>query len=210
MIRTESVGRVVRRAEPPWRARWTARTRGRRDGYRGLPHVPEFVPVLPGPEAPVTDYIRERQATARRAVEQLRSRLLDREWILITDIRRQAVLVVTQYDVRRQPAPAALAGFGGRVAEWRTKADVCRCRATAVTEQINQQIACYWDALRRHHRDVPEPAPAYLARWAPAPLELDPGWRQPDTWLSDPGTPTATVSALARALQLLDTQRGGA
>jgi hypothetical protein len=203
MIRTENIGRAVRRAEPPVTALWAARIKGRRDGFRGLPHVPPPAPLPPGAEVAVTGYIRQQRATAGRAAEQLRARLLDREWRLIADIRSQAVQVVTQYDVRGRPAPAALARFGRQVGEWRTKADVCRCRALAVHERINQQIACYWDAVRRHHRDVPDPAPAHLAHWAPARLELDPSWYRPDVWLSGSATP---VSATARALEVLDTQ----
>ncbi|MDT0309012.1 hypothetical protein RM780_18900 [Streptomyces sp. DSM 44917] len=207
MIRTESVGRVVRRAAPPHLARWTARHRGRRDGLAGIPHVPPQGQV----ESPETPFVREQHATARRAAEQLRSRLLDREWRLVADLRYQAVQVVAQYDVRGREAPAGLAKFGARVGEWRAKADVCRYRARAVTEHANQQLARYWDEVRRHHRDLPDPAPAYLAGWGPARVELDPSWADPDLWLSAPtGGPEAEAppgaSAIHRALYLLDNQ----
>lgn len=204
VIKTENVRRVVQRARLTRWAQWTARIRGWRDGRSGLPHVPPPGPLPVGQESTVTPYIREQRATARRAVEQLRSRLLHRQQRLITDIRYQAAQVVAQYDARRQPAPAALARFGARVGEWHAEVDVCRHRAAAVHEQVNQQIAGYWDAVRRHHRDVPDPAPAHLDHWAPAPLELDPSWHRPDSWLADPAAGTGDVTA--RALELLGRQ----
>lgn len=205
MIRTENVNRVVRQAAAGGWALRAARFRGRRDGRRGLPHVPPRGTAPTGPEAAVSAYVAEQRATAGRAVEQLRSRLLDREWRLVTDIRYQAVQVVDHYDARGLTAPAALARFGQRVGEWRTRADVCRYRAAAVTEQFNQRIACYWDAVRRHHRDVPDPAPPYLAHWTPAPVALDESWSRPDAWLWA-ATDGTTASATARALRLLNTQ----
>ncbi|MDT0318974.1 hypothetical protein [Streptomyces millisiae] len=204
MIRTENVNRVVRHAAPPRTALWAARIRGWRDGRRGLPHVPPPTDIPLGPGTVVTAFVREQRATADRAVEQLRSRMLDRERRLITGIRYQAVHVVEQYDGRSRPAPAALARFGERVGEWRAKADVCRCRAVAVTERANQVISCYWDAVRRYHRDVPDPAPAHLAHWAPARLELDVSWRESDSWLVEPATGRTSVTA--RALEILDTR----
>ncbi|UED87450.1 hypothetical protein [Streptomyces profundus] len=212
MIRTENVNRVVRQAAA---GRWAlrgARRQGLRDGARGLPHVPRPGPLPLAAGSAVSSYVTEQRATAGRAVEQLRSRLLHREWRLVTEIRYQAVQVVTHYDARGLTAPAALARFGQRVGEWRTKAEVCRYRAGAVTEQFNQRIACYWDAVRHHHRDVPDPAPAYLAHWAPAPVELDATWLRPDGWLTL--TDGTSVSATGRALELLDghgrtTPRGG-
>ncbi|MEO3753746.1 hypothetical protein [Streptomyces sp. B6B3] len=197
------MGRVVRRATPPPRARWAASLHGWRDGRHGLPHVPP--PPAPSEPRAVTPYISEQRATARRAIEQLRARLMYRERHLVTEIRRRAAHVVAEYDHRGRPAPAALAGFGERVGEWRAQVDVCRYRATAVTEQINQQIARYWDAVRRNHRDVPDPPPAYLEHWGPAPLLLDASWEHPDSWLCPPGTEVPT--ALARALELLDRTR---
>ncbi|RKN46693.1 hypothetical protein [Streptomyces hoynatensis] len=201
MIGTESVGRVVRRAAPPRWGRWAAWLHGLRDGRRGLPDVPP-PPALPEHQAAVTPYVTEQQATARRAVEQLRARLMYRERRLIADLGTRAVHVVIEYRERGRPAPAALAGFGERVAEWHAHADVCRCRAAAVLEQVNQHLARYWDAVRRHHPDVPDPAPAHLAHWGPAPLRLDPSWDRPDSWLAPRDAATATV--LTRALELLD------
>ncbi|WP_165955967.1 hypothetical protein [Streptomyces hainanensis] len=201
MIRTENVNRVVRNAVPPRTALWGARIRGRRDGRQGLPHVPPPTEAI-DQRAVVTAFVREQRATADRAVEQLRSRMLDRERRLITDIRREAVSVVRRYDGLGRPAPAALAGFGERVGEWRAKADVCRCRAVAVTAVIDQLICCYWDAVRRHHRDIPDPAPAHLAHWAPARLELDASWRESDSWLIEPTA--VEFSRTARALAILD------
>ncbi|WP_062212882.1 hypothetical protein [Streptomyces sp. NBRC 109706] len=206
MIRTENVNRVARQAAAGHRALRKARAQGLRDGARGLPHVPAPEPRSVSPGSAVSAYVTEQRATAQRAVEQLRSRLLRREWRLVTEIRYQAVQVVTHYDERGLTAPAALARFGQRVGEWRTKADLCRYRATAVTEHFNQRIACYWDAVRHNHRDVPDPAPAYLAHWAPAPVELDAGWLRPDSWLTTADGTSA--SATGRALWLLDTHGG--
>ncbi|GAB2881051.1 hypothetical protein [Streptomyces mayteni] len=204
MIRTDNVNRVVRNAVPPRTALWAARIRGRRDGRSGLPHVPEPTDLPLAQGTVVTAFVREQRATAYRAVEQLRSRTLDRERRLITRIRREAVHVVERYEGRGRPAPAALAGFGERVGEWRAKADVCRCRAVAVTEEINQLVCCYWDAVRRHHRDIADPAPPHLAHWAPARLELDATWRESDSWLIEPAA--GELSHTARALAILDAE----
>ncbi|RMI29221.1 hypothetical protein [Streptomyces triticirhizae] len=203
MIRTENVNRAARLAAVRGGARLRARARGRRDGRRGLPHVPPPGAAPVAPEAAVSAYVAEQRAGAARAVEQLRSRFLDREWRLATAIRSEAVRVTDYYDRLGLTAPAALACFGHRVGEWRSKADVCRHRAAAVVEQYNQRVACYWDAVRRHHRDVPDPAPPYLAHWSPAPIALDASWERPVAWLwalEDEG------SATARAVELLNVQ----
>ena len=223
MITTENVGGVARRGRLGRIARETAKRRGRRDGARGIPRLPASTPQAPGqgPQGQgqgqgqgephnadldlITPYVMEIWTTTRRATEQMRSALIRREHTLITRIREESVRVVTQYDVRQDPTPAALARFGGSVGRWRTSIDLCRSRAQAVTDRGNQQLAFYWDELRKTH---PRLAASGLlpppARGLPGQLELDRSWDRADVWLltDDEQYRTAT----SRALQILERQ----
>ncbi|MGY0060213.1 hypothetical protein ACWY4P_27330 [Streptomyces sp. LZ34] len=221
MITSDSVNRVVRRGRLGPTARVRAKWRGKRDGDRGVPHLPlpeatsppggqgYDVPVSPPLEPPdpqllVTPYVMEVRATARRATEQLRASLIGREHALVSRVRAESVRVVTQYDVRQDPRPAALARYGHWVGEWRTSVDRCRSHAQAVVDHANQQLACYWDGVRGSHPHLARLPRRLPADWLPGRVELDGSWHQPDVWLlaDDERAQTAT----SRALQILERQ----
>ncbi|SFD25886.1 hypothetical protein [Streptomyces aidingensis] len=214
------IGRVVRRAALPAMTRAGARIRGREDGRRGIPAGSHGGPAgTARPELIVTDYIAGLHALGAQAALDLRAALLHRERRLVAAIHREAVQVVTQYDIRQDPRPAALAAFGGRVGDWRTMAAVCRGRAEGITGRINQQIAAYWHGLRLgrleqfNYRPPDDEDSVFPRHWRPAPMTLDPSWDAPDTWLgtgtgpgTGPGTGTAGGPATPRALHILRTQ----
>ncbi|MBP8538000.1 hypothetical protein GWI24_34030, partial [Streptomyces sp. MK37H] len=145
MITTDSVNGVVRRGRLGRTARFAARWRGRRDGARGVPRVPLPAPPEeergkmpppaiepPAPELLITPYVMEVRTGARRATEQMRAALIGREHALLSRLRAESVRVVTQYDVREDPRPAALARYGHWMGQWRTSVDRCRSHAQAV------------------------------------------------------------------------------
>ncbi|MEU7017602.1 hypothetical protein [Streptomyces sp. NPDC046385] len=248
MITTDQIRGPARRARLGGVAALRARRRGRRDapGLRPLlpahPPEPDAAPDLPGPSAVpglpnlpdlVTPFVMETRADTLRAVGQLRSRLLKDRRAAIARLHAESVRVVTQYDRRGAPLPAALARYGEWIGAWRADAEVCRARAVALTHEANQRLACYWDAVwltvhrmraeeagaARHRGRVPEaglPArPALAARpehWLPGRVTLDATWEDLDTWLFSGPVPTGAVAArdrthaVARALQILDTQ----
>lgn len=151
MIATDQIRGPARRARLGRVTAFRARRRGRLD-------APGLRPLLPGPplsepgallDLPeiVTPFVMEARSGALRAVGQLRSRLLRDRRQAIIGIHAESVRVVTQYDVRADPSPAALARYGGMVGAWRADADVCRARAAALTHEANQRLACYWDAV---------------------------------------------------------------
>jgi hypothetical protein len=224
MITTDSAGGALRRAFGP-AARVRAGWRGRRDGTRGIPSVPWAVRpfawqpyneaaygpapdgVLPDPDLVVTAYVMEVRSTARLAAEQLRSALIADQHELISRLRAESVRVVTQYDVRQDPMPAALARFGHWVGQWITSTDLCRSHARDVVEQANRQLGCYWDAVRKAHPHLVDPKRGEPTRWLPGRVELDESWHRPGIWLlSDDGRQGAVTS---RALQILEQQNIG-
>ncbi|MGW3563809.1 hypothetical protein ACWDSL_07900 [Streptomyces sp. NPDC000941] len=216
MIRSDSVNGVVRRGHLGRIARFRAKWRGKRDGERGVPRIPVryfegrhnappelFEPPDPD-ELPLPAYVMEVRTTARRAMEQMRSSMIGQEHALISKLRAESVRVVTQYDVREDPRPAALARYGQWVGQWRTTVDRCRSHAQAVADQANQQLACYWDAVRATHPQFIRLAGRPPGDWLPGRVELDPSWHRPDVWLlaDDEDARTAT----SRALQILERQ----
>ncbi|MFI2210547.1 hypothetical protein [Streptomyces sp. NPDC020141] len=213
MIRADNVNAAARRGRLGRTARTLAGLRGRRDGKRGVPRVPLALAevsatLLPDTDpALVTPYVTQVRQTARRTTEQMRAALIRRERELIARLRAESVRVVTQYDVRREPMPAALARYGHWVGEWRTSTDLCRSQAQAVTDRANQQLACYWDGLCAAHRQLSRLGGRPSADWLPGRMELDANWR-PEIWLldDDPDDSTAT----SRALRILDRQNTGA
>ncbi|MFH8842381.1 hypothetical protein [Streptomyces sp. NPDC017868] len=149
MIATDQIRGPARRARLGPVTAFLARRRGLRDapGLRPLLSVPsEPGRLLDLPDI-VTPFVMETRASTLRAVGQLRSRLLRDKRKVIIGIHAESVRVVTQYDVRAEPSPAALARYGARVGSWRADAEVCRARASALTHEANQQLACYWDAV---------------------------------------------------------------
>ncbi|MEV7418596.1 hypothetical protein [Streptomyces sp. NPDC089919] len=150
MIATDQIRGPARRARLGRLTAYRARRRGRLD-------APGLRPLLPAPppggggvlELPDvhTPFVMETRAEAQRAVGQLRARLLRDRRAAIVQIHAESVRVVTQYDVRAEPSPAALARYGARVGAWRADAALCRARATALTHEANQRLACYWDAV---------------------------------------------------------------
>ncbi|MER5932059.1 hypothetical protein [Streptomyces sp. NPDC002054] len=272
MIATDQIRGPARRARLGRVTAARARRRGRLDAPGLRPLLPVLPASGPGPGALldlpeiVTPFVMETRAGALRAVGQLRSRLLRDERRAIIRIHAESVRVVTQYDVRDEPSPAALARYGAMVGAWRADAEVCRARAAALTHEANQRLACYWDAVwltvhtaraeehrraeerrraelrrreaelrraRQQHRlppvgRTPEAAgaparaerdrPAYPpfaarpAHWLPGRVTLDDTWDEVDAWLLTGGAPAqdpppdARTPAVARALEILDTQ----
>ncbi|MET3987783.1 hypothetical protein [Streptomyces sp. PvR034] len=207
MIATDQIRGPARRARLGRATAYRARRRGRLDAPGLRPLLPTLPPPEPGallelPEI-VTPFVMEAQAGALRAVGQLRSRLLRDKRRLIVEIHAESVRVVTQYDVRAEPSPAALARYGETVGGWRADAELCRARATALTHEANQRLACYWDAVwltvqtaraeerrlaaqaRRARERARTPQPAQTPDAPPAPA-----WA-PTAWAPTAGGPTA-------------------
>lgn len=242
MITTDQIRGPARRARLGGVTALRARRRGRRDAPGLRPLLPAYPPepgAAPGhrdfPELPelVTPFVMETRTDTLRAVGQLRSRLLKDRRRTIARLHAESVRVVTQYDKRGAPLPAALARYGEWIGAWRADAELCRARAVALTHEANQRLACYWDAvwLTVHQmraeeaggvpprRPVPEaglPAhPAFAVRperWLPGRVTLDETWEDLDAWLySGPVPAPAAVDpdrthAVARALRILDVQ----
>ncbi|MEV4939306.1 hypothetical protein [Streptomyces zaomyceticus] len=207
MIATDQIRGPARRARLGRVTALRARRRGRLDapGLRPLllPPQPEPGVLLELPDV-VTPFVMETRAGALRAVGQLRSRLLRDERRAIIGIHAESVRVVTQYDVRNVPSPAALARYGATVGAWRADAEVCRARASALTHEANQRLACYWDAVwltvqsaraeehRRaveahdaHRRNGFAPRTGTSETWPPGngvPGARRPGTGAPDSW----------------------------
>ncbi|MFB7543379.1 hypothetical protein ACFC0N_26240 [Streptomyces zaomyceticus] len=207
MIATDQIRGPARRARLGRVTALRARRRGRLDapGLRPLldPPQPEPGALLELPDI-VTPFVMETRAGALRAVGQLRSRLLRDERRAIIGIHAESVRVVTQYDVRNVPSPAALARYGATVGAWRADAEVCRARASALTHEANQRLACYWDAVwltvqsaraeehRRaveahdaHRRNGPAPEGGASEAWPPGsgvPGARRPGTDAQETW----------------------------
>ncbi|MER7764028.1 hypothetical protein [Streptomyces sp. NPDC097619] len=153
MIATDQVRGPARRARLGRLTALRARRRGRRDAAALRPLLPEGPGgrregAPPFPEI-VTPFVMETRTDALRAAGQLRARMLREERRAITALHAESVRVVTQYDLRGDPLPAALARYGRMVGAWRTRAEVCRAHAWALTQEANQRLACYWDAVWR-------------------------------------------------------------
>ncbi|GLF96576.1 hypothetical protein [Streptomyces yaizuensis] len=210
MISTDSVNGVARRGRLGRTAAFLAGRRGRRDGARGIPRLPhrDGVPLAAGlaetDQLLVTPYVTTIQMGARRSTEQMRAALIRREQKRIAQLRAESVRVVTQYDIRREPLPAALARYGRWVGEWRTRTDLCRARAQAVVDRANQQLACYWHGVLLEHEPLSLLERRPVPEWLPGRVELGVDWRLPDVWLLDDDDSGA--SATSRALCLLDSQ----
>jgi hypothetical protein len=173
--------------------------------YNGNANGPVSDAVLPDPDTVVTPYVREVRSTARRATEQMRSALISEQYELISRLHAESVRVVNQYDVLKDPMPAALARFGHWVGQWRTSTDLCRSRAQAVIDQANQQLDCYWGAVRKAHPRLVDPRRGEPTRWLPGRVELDDSWHRPGIWLlSDDGG--QATDATSRALEILEQQ----
>ncbi|MER6916533.1 hypothetical protein ABT354_33180 [Streptomyces sp. NPDC000594] len=210
MIRTDNVNGVARRGRLGRTAGLLAGRRGRRDGARGIPRLPHHdgEPLVIGlaetDHLLVTPYVTAIRMGARRSTEQMRAALIRRERNRIAVLRAESVRVITQYDIRREPMPAALARYGRWVAEWRTRTDLCRAHAQAVVDRANQLLACYWGGVLAEHETLGLVERRPVPEWLPGRVELDSTWRHPDVWLLDDDTTGAT--ATSRALWLLDRQ----
>ncbi|ARZ72442.1 hypothetical protein SMD11_6866 [Streptomyces albireticuli] len=195
MITTDQIRGPARRARLGQVTAFRARRRGRLDapGLRPLlPALPEPGPLRDLPEI-VTPFVMEARAGTLRAVGQLRSRLLRNERRAIIRIQAESVRVVTQYDVRAEPSPAALARYGEMVGAWRADAEVCRARAVSLTHEANQRLTCYWDAVwltvqaarAEERRRATEPRRARQRRRHPPGARTpeatgEPAWAEPD------------------------------
>lgn len=218
MIKEVRINVRVRRLKSGRLSSALARFHGRRDAA-GLR---EFLTESAAGRTPADDslppYILGLHAQVRRSAAGLRTRTLAAHRELHVRIQSESVRVVTQYTVRREPAPAALARYGRMVGEWRSAASVYRQQAQQLADEANQLIASYWDAAWvRTRRDghVSGPRPT---GWLPGEITLDRTWaRLDDGLLSDrwygpePAGHDADPSAVAQALHILDHQaaRGG-
>ncbi|MFE9725709.1 hypothetical protein ACFYQ5_19430 [Streptomyces sp. NPDC005794] len=190
-----------------------ARSHGRRDAEGLLYLMADAVPDRRPPGDRLPPYVMGVRAQVTRRTTRLRSRLLHSKRGLVGTIHAESVRVVTQYTVRNDPAPAALARFGRTVGDWRSSAAVCRSRAQGLVDEANHLLSCYWDEVWAHARlsaDVQDRRPA---RWLPGKAELDPTWHRlddgllPDRWYGA-GTPApgADPAAVEQALAILDSQ----
>lgn len=197
MIATDQIRGPARRARLGRLTARRARRRGRLDapGLRPLLPAPSVDPgeLLDLPDV-VTPFVMEARAGSLRAVAQLRARLLRNQRRALIRIHEESVRVVTQYDVRAEPTPAALARYGALVGAWRADAEVCRARAVALTHEANQRLACYWDAVwltvqtdrAEEHRRAEERRRAEEARW-----RAEEARRAQQSGQAPPGTPAA-------------------
>ncbi|SOE08135.1 hypothetical protein [Streptomyces sp. Ag109_G2-15] len=213
MISKGRIGVRGRRLRAGYLSSFRARFHGRRDadGLRDL-----LTDALAG-STPTDDnlppYVLGLRAQVLRSTARLRSRTLASHRALHIRIQAESVRVVTQYTVRGEQAPAALARFGQWVAEWRSAASVCRQQAQQLADEGNQLLACYWDAAWARYRqggDLDEKRPTGLL---PGRITLDRTWNHlDDGLLSDrwyaPETAghDADPSAVAQALHILDHQ----
>ncbi|MFF9018861.1 hypothetical protein [Streptomyces eurythermus] len=190
------------------RARW----HGRRDAA-GLREFPRK--ATPGQQpadatAGLPPYILGLHARVRRGTARLRSRTLRAHRALRVRIEAESVRVVNQYQVRGEPAPAALARFGRMVGEWRSAAAECRQQAQQLADDANQLIACYWDAAWAGGQAAGLVDGARPAGRLPGEIALDRTWDHiDDSLLTDrwyAGGNAAAASAVARALHILDHQ----
>ncbi|MFJ1928624.1 hypothetical protein [Streptomyces sp. NPDC088131] len=206
-----------------WPGRTTAfhdRQQGRKDapGLRvrldSLPHPDTWErDADPYPQL-LTPHVLGIRASASRGADQLRSRLLHGERALCARIHAESVRVVTQYDVRQNPTPAALARYGELIGVWRTSASLCRGRATVLTHEANQRLAHYWDAvlISLEPPSAEGPLTARHLRLLPGRVDLDESWRRTDDWLwADGGlwpapAPGPSGHPVVRALAILDAQ----
>lgn len=227
MISSGRTGGSARRLRIGFLSAAVARSHGRRD-------APGLVDLLatagdgpdPGDDR-LPPYVLGVRAQLTRSTTRLRSRLLLRNRDLAERIQAESVRVVTQYTVRGEPAPAALARFGRTVGDWRSSAAVCRSRAQGLADEANHLLACYWDAAwQRAGRElagrVPERRPS---GWLPGRAELDVTWHRLDDGLlsdrwygkdargagssgtSGPDSPApAGRAAVEQALAILDSQ----
>ncbi|WP_225101597.1 hypothetical protein [Streptomyces sp. CoH27] len=196
-----------------------ARFHGRRDAA-GLR---EFLTDTAAGRTPADDglppYILGLRAQVGRGAARLRSRTLAEHGELYVRIQAESVRVVTQYTVRGEPAPAALARFGRMVGQWRSAASVDRQRAQQLVDEANQLIACYWDAAWARTRREGHVSGGRPTGWLPGQIALDRTWAQlddgllSDRWYApERAGHDADPSAVAQALHILDHQaaRGGA
>jgi hypothetical protein len=189
MSEVKSVPTDYGRARLTTRTRWRASRRGRRDGRAGI-----------GTEHGV----RQLEHGLRMALEELRSRFVTEHADLIDRVHEEAARIVREYDgpragdTRPEDLPAALARFGGWVAQWRTEVTACQQRGRALAACADQELAHY------------EAAYARAARLEGLPPADSPGTTVPDgTWTGAPDWMLDGVM-VGRALQILEQRIGPA
>ncbi|NEA47934.1 hypothetical protein G3I35_17065 [Streptomyces sp. SID10815] len=218
MINIGPLGDRARRLRTNRLSSARARLHGRRDaaGLREL--LAEAVAAGSLPDDALPPYVLGLRAQVRRSTARLRSRTLAAHRALHVRIQAESVRVVTQYTVRREPAPAALARFGQMVGQWRSAASVCREQAQQIAFESNQLLACYWDEVWAGVRQDGGVDGGRPAGFLPGHVTLDDTWdRMDDGLLSDrwygprPVAAGPDPSAVAQALHILDHQsaRGG-
>ncbi|MEU6589593.1 hypothetical protein ABZ923_10255 [Streptomyces sp. NPDC046881] len=197
--------------------------RARFHGRRDAAGLREFLTDAAAGGTPDDDglppYILGLRAQVRRGTARLRSRTLAAHRALHVRIQAESVRVVTQYTVRGEPAPAALARFGQMVGEWRAAASVCRQQAQQLADEANQLMAGYWDAAWTRTQRDGHVGGTRPTGWLPGEITLDRTWAHlddgllSDRWYApDRAGRDTDPSAVAQALHILDHQaaRGGA
>ncbi|MBA2807785.1 hypothetical protein E0500_010275 [Streptomyces sp. KM273126] len=226
MINSGRTGGSVRRLRIGFVSAAIARIHGRRDAQGLLDLLADAGSGHRPSDDQLPPYVLGVRAQVTRSTTRLRSRLLHSNRELVEQIYAESVRVVTQYTVRGEPAPAALARYGRTVGTWRSSAAVCRSRAQGLVDEANHLLTCYWDAAWTRARrllEAPEGSLAVPERrpagWLPGKAELDPTWHRlddglrSDRWYGGAAPlPGADPTAVEQALAILDTQaiRGGA
>ncbi|MFH9733962.1 hypothetical protein [Streptomyces sp. NPDC017260] len=217
MINSGRTGGTARRLRIGILSTAVARGHGRRDAPGLLDVLTEIGAGLPPSTDGLPPYVLGVRAQVLRSTTRLRSRMLLGNRALSEQIQAESVRVVTQYTRRGEPAPAALARYGGSVGTWRNSAAVCRSRAQGLVDEANHLLTCYWDAAwtrARRIREIPELRPT---GWLPGRIELDATWHRIDDGLlsdrwygSGPPRTGGDPAAVAQALAILDSQATGA
>lgn len=193
-----SVTRCLRECGLDLRSAVRSRRRGRLDAARLRMAASAYDPDS---SELITPYVEEVRLIAGRAAIELRGRLIEDKHALVAHIHSGAVAVVTQYEVRHDPSPALLDRWGGKVAEWRTAAALCRTRAESIAGGANLRLAHYWDAVWQRQSAGDEAPRTRPQDWLPGRITLEADWHEPDSWLT--AAPGA-ASVLTTALRVLD------
>ncbi|GAB1338712.1 hypothetical protein ACE1SV_53020 [Streptomyces sp. E-15] len=219
MINKARINVRVRRLKAGRLSSARARFHGRRDAAGLLEFLTDAAAGgTPDDDTALPPYVLGLHAQVRRGTARLRSRTLSAHRALLVRIQAESVRVVTQYTVRDEPAPAALARFGQMVGEWRSAASVCRQQAQQLGDEANQLLACYWDGAWARTRRDGRVDGARPTGWLPGAVSLDATWAQLDDGLltdrwygTGPAGRNTDPSAVAQALHILDHQaaRGG-
>ena len=194
---------------------WTDRLRAYRDQVLdGAPRGRQYSPDRPS-------YQVKLQRRANRAAHLRKAEILSANERLAIEVYAVARAVVdaagagTVADAHRLRLEQSLA-------RWRTRATAHGEWADAITDAANEQLECYWEAVRRWHarqrakarrRESPQDeryrAVVDLSAWRPESITLDPAWPSPlELLMKSPASAHARTvdedDVLVRALEILN------